>query len=163
MNGFHQLLVQLRIMHFNSKIISFIIKILHKMNFCLRFCCYQRITYPRKCPCFNNLVSLQIYLDTSPRSLLYSFRLTWLGITNTSGYQMKRFSVCYLGAVSFGLVSVGWSVVCSEPNDVDSRRVDADVSCITPTSARARRYFHFPCICTNFCVIETGSVVFLDK
>ena len=31
---------------------------LHKMNFKLRFCCYQRITYSRKCPRFNNMGSL---------------------------------------------------------------------------------------------------------
>ena len=54
-NGFHHLLSQLRNMHFKSKIIIVKIPLLRKISFYFRFCCYKRINYPRKFPCFDSL------------------------------------------------------------------------------------------------------------
>ena len=51
LKGFHQLLSQLRIMHFNSKIIRIFLKI----NFYLRLRCNQCKTYCRKYPWFDSL------------------------------------------------------------------------------------------------------------
>ena len=38
------------------------------MNFNLRFYCFQRITYARKCPCFNNLGSSSVHIPVFVRS-----------------------------------------------------------------------------------------------
>ena len=45
---------------------------MRKRNFYLRFCCYQCLTYPRKCLCFNNLEFLQCQCSISA---IYGYNL----------------------------------------------------------------------------------------